>query len=396
MINASTNIFVFTAYIFLLITEFVFLKILYIDFSTTWLITTLIYVLFIIYQILARVNEQVEKGRVKEVLYCIIDTINGIPLVNKDNKIIIQWDVIFKKLIDKKEFFLYDNIIKIKTKNIDRYVNQYPSLLFNSSMDMLERKNKIDTKSIIKGKDSGSNVLSEELDINENLKKILYVKYLSVNKMTLANFDSSIYFDIVINDEYEPPEYEKFGIEPDERYDGFSLVAYHKEKKYTLVPRIMLYGKRIDKEKWLYRNIDRIIKCAENIAAGIEDYLIIVDELSLKDVTTDYYGGDTEVIPPFYFERLDNNVLVFSGIAKGREISRAYCTLDTNHNGFEIKMQKYELIIDGISEVVEEEKTIAIGNAYQPIVAIMEKMPTISNNIKLAILKKDIEDLVIK
>ena len=164
LINASTNIFVLTAYISLLITEFVFLRILYIDFSTTWLITTLIYVLFIIYQILARVNEQVEKGRVKEILYCIIDTINGIPLVNKDNKIIIQWDVIFKKLIDKKEFFLYDNIIKIKTKNIDRYVNQYPSLLFNSSMDMLERKNKIDTKSIIKGKDSGLKELSEELD----------------------------------------------------------------------------------------------------------------------------------------------------------------------------------------------------------------------------------------
>jgi len=158
----------------------------------------------------------------------------------------------------------------------------------------------------------------------------------------------------------------------------------------------MLYCKRIDKEKWLYRNIDRITKCAENIAAGIQDYLIIVDELSLKDITTDYYEEETEVIPPFFFERLDNNILEFSGIAKGREVSRAYCTLDTNHNSFEIKLQKYELIIDGASEVVEEEKTIAIGNAYQPVVAIMEKMPTISNNIKLAILKKDIEDLVIK
>ncbi|HQO43303.1 MAG TPA: hypothetical protein PLY12_09875, partial [Bacillota bacterium] len=182
MINASANIFVFTAYVSLLIIEFVFLKILYIDFNTPWLITTLIYVLFIIYQILVRVNEQVEKGRVKEILYCIIDSINGIPLVNKDNKIIIQWDVIFKKLIDKKEYFLYDNIIKIKTKNIDRYVNQYPSLLFNSSMDMLERKNKIDTKSIIKGKESAPKELSEELDLNEEMKKVLYVKYLSANK----------------------------------------------------------------------------------------------------------------------------------------------------------------------------------------------------------------------
>ncbi|HQI15370.1 MAG TPA: hypothetical protein PLL37_00250 [Bacillota bacterium] len=372
------------------------MKVLDVNFSTPWLITTLIYIMFIIYQILYRVNEQIEKGRIKEILYCIIDTINGIPLVNKDNKIIIQWDVIFKKLIDKKEYFLYDNIIKIKTKNIDRYVNQYPSLLFNSSMDMLERKSKIDTKSIVKGKESGLDDISKGLDIDEDMKKILFVKYLSNNKMTLANFDSSIYFDIVVNDEYEPPEYEKFGIQPDDRYDGFSLVAYHKDKKYILVPRIMLFGKRIDKEKWLYRNIDRIIKCAENIAAGIEDYLIIVDELSLKDLTTDYYGEDAEVIPPFFFERLDNDILIFSGIVKGKEVSRAYCTLETSHNGFEIKMQKYELIIDGISEVVEEEKTIAIGNAYQPIVALMEKMPTISNNIKLAILKKDIEDLVIK
>ncbi|HQE65810.1 MAG TPA: hypothetical protein PLE05_03145, partial [Bacillota bacterium] len=158
------------------------MKVLDVNFSTPWLITTLIYIMFIIYQILYRVNEQIEKGRIKEILYCIIDTINGIPLVNKDNKIIIQWDVIFKKLIDKKEYFLYDNIIKIKTKNIDRYVNQYPSLLFNSSMDMLERKSKIDTKSIVKGKESGLDDISKGLDIDEDMKKILFVKYLSNNK----------------------------------------------------------------------------------------------------------------------------------------------------------------------------------------------------------------------
>ena len=40
-------------------------KILYVRFSTPWLITTLIYIMFIIYQILTRVNEQIEKGRVK-------------------------------------------------------------------------------------------------------------------------------------------------------------------------------------------------------------------------------------------------------------------------------------------------------------------------------------------
>lgn len=395
MINISTNIFVFAAYIFLLVIEFIVAKILYISFSTPWLITTLVYIMFIIFQILARTNELIEKSKVKEILYCIIDTVNGIPLVNKDDKIVILWDVIFKKLIDKKEYQLYDNIIKLKTKTIDRYVNQYPSLLINSSIDMVERKNKINTKSTIIGTDPYPKELSEELNLSEEFKNILFINYLSSNKLTLANFDSSIYFDIVLNDEYEPPEYEKFGIEPDDRYDGFSLVAYYKDQKYVMVPRTMVFGKRIDKEKWLYRNIDKIIKCAENIAAGIQDYGIIVDELSLNDLMTDYYGKDTETIPPFYFECIEDNHLIFTGLEKGKEVAKAYCTFETNHSGSEIKMVKYELIIDGESEVVEEEKTIAMVNAYQPLLAIMEKMPIISNNIRLAISKKDIEELII-
>jgi hypothetical protein len=373
------------------------MKIIEISFTTPWLITTLLYIMFIIFQILLRTNEHLEKGRVREILYSIMDSVNGIPLINKEDKIIIQWDVIFKKLIDKKAYFLYDNIIKLKTKTIDRYVNQYPSLLLNSSMDMIERKGKIDTKSIIRGKDSDKDEETKELDLNEEMKSILFVKYLSNNKITLANFDSSIYFDILLNDEYEPQEYEKLGVKPDKRYDGFSLIAYYKNNKYTLVPRIMVFGKKIDKEKWLYRNIDTIMQCAENIASDIHDYGIIVDEISLKDVLTDYVDDETEKIPQFYFECIENNLLIFTtGAGKGKELAKAYCSLETSHNGFEIKMVRYELIVDGASEVTEEEKTIAIGNAYQPLLMIMEKMPVISNNIKLAILKKDIEDLVIK
>jgi len=70
--------------------------------------------------------------------------------------------------------------------------------------------------------------------------------------------------------------------------------------------------------------------------------------------------------------------------------------LETNHNGFEVKLIKYELIIDDVSEVVEEDKTIVIGNAYQPLLTIMQRMHTVTKNIRIAILKKDIEDLVIK
>lgn len=345
---------------------------------------------------MVKTNEQIEKGKVKEILYNIIDEINGVPLINKDNIIIIQWDVIFKKLIDKKEYFLYDNIVKLKTKTIDYYVNRYPSLLINSTIEMMERKNKIDTKSVIKGQHSDSKELSEELDLSEEIMNMLFIKYLSNNKLTLANIDSSIYFDIILNDEYEPPEYEKFGIKPDERYDGFSLVAYYKNKKYILVPRLIIYGKRIDKEKWLYRNIDRIIKSAENIASDMQDYAIIVDELSLKDLMTDYQDEDTEKIPPLYFDSIEDNLLAFTGMGRGKEVVRAYCSLDTNPSGYEIKLIRYVILSDGVREVVEEEKTVALGSAFQPLLVIMEKMPIISNNVRLALLKKDIEDFVIK
>jgi hypothetical protein len=138
------------------------------------------------------------------------------------------------------------------------------------------------------------------------------------------------------------------------------------------------------------------MKCAENIAAGIQDYEIIVDELSLEDLMTDYHGDDTETIPPFYFECIEDNYMIFTGLKEGKEVAKAYCTFDANHSGFEIKMVKYELIIDGVSEVVEEEKTIAMVNAYQPLLTIMEKMLIISNNVRLAVSNNDIEEFVIK
>lgn len=396
MFSVATNLFIFAVYILILITELIFLKIFDFSYNTTWLITTLIYIMVIAYQILARANEYLDKSKVKEVLYSILDTINGIPLINKDGKIIIKWDVIFKKLIDKKEYLLYDNIIKTKTKTIDHYVNQYPSLLFDSSMEMIERSSRIDTNSLIPGKGEKSKGEIKELDLSEEIKNKIYVKYLSSNKITLANYDSSIYIDVLLNEEFEPPEYEKFGIKPDNRYDGFSVVAFNKDKKYSIVPRTMVFSKRIDKEKWFYRNVDRIIKCAENIAAGTYECGIVVDDFSLKDVLSDYVQEESEKVPALHFECIEDNLLVFSSVENGKELAKAYCSLETSHNGFEIKLVKHELIIGDVSEVVEEEKTIAIGNAYQPLVTIMEKMPIITNNVRIAILKKDIENLVIK
>ncbi len=396
MFSVATNIFIFAAYFLVLIIEFVFMKVLDISYSTPWLITTLIYIMIIGYQILARTNEYLEKSKVREILFRILDSVSGIPLINKGDKIIIQWDVIFKKLIDKKEYFLYDNIVKTKTKTIDRYVNQYPSLLFDSSMDMLERNNKIDTNSIISGRGSKGKGELKEIEISEEIKNKLFVKYLSADKVTIANFDSSIYIDFVMEDEYEPQGFDRLGVKPDSRYDGFSITAYHKDQKHIIVPRTMVLNKRIDKEKWLYRNIDRIMQCAESISSGTQNSGIIIDELSLKDVLYDYVEVDPGRIPEFHFECIDDNLLVFSGVEYGKELAKAYCSLETSHNGFEIKLVRYELIIDGVGEIVEDERTVVIGNAYQPLVTIMEKMQIITNNIRLLISKKDIVDLVIK
>lgn len=396
MFRASTNVLIFTVYFFIMVLEFVLLKIVDISYSTPWLITTLAYIMVIAFQVLAKANEYLEKSKVRGILSSILDTISGIPLINKDGKIIIKWDIIFKKLIDKKEYALYDNIIKIKTKTIDHYVNQYPSLLFDSSMDMIERNSRIDTNSIISGRKESLKEEKKELDLSEEIKNKLYIKYLASNKITIGNYDSSINIDVVLNNEYEPPEYEKLGIIPDDRYDGFSVMAFYKDEKHIIVPRTMVFNKRIDKEKWLYRNIERIMKCADSISKGTFEYAMVVDEYSLKDVLSNYVKEDSEKILAFRFECIDDNLLVFKGSENGKDYATAYCTLETSHNGFEIKLEKYELKCDDKTEIVDEEKTIAIGNAYQPLVTIMEKMPVISNNIKLALTKKDIEELVIR
>lgn len=403
MFSVITNIFLFAAYILILLAEFVFMRIFHLNHNTLWLITTLFYIFFIAYQILARTNEYLEKGKVKEIIFEIMDEINGIPLFNKDGRIIIQWDIIFKKLIDKKLYQLYDNIIKTKTKTIDHYVNQYPSILINNSTDLVEKNGKNDTKSIVGRRNSKDNVneaaasvSTEAPEIVELMNKI-FVKYISADKVTIGNIDSSINVDFVINAEFEPQEYEKLGAKPDVRFDGFSVIAYYKDQKFIIVPRTMVFGKRIDKEKWLYKNIKRFMDCAENIAMGIADYGIVVDDLSLEDVLSDYVEEDNEKVPELYFEGIDDNLLVFTGWStKGKEAVKAYCTLESRHNGFEVKLVRYELLIDDVSEVVEEDKSIAIGNTYQPLVTIMENMKRITRNIKMAILKKDIEDLVMK
>lgn len=46
------------------------------------------------------------------------------------------------------------------------------------------------------------------------------------------------------------------------------------------------------------------------------------------------------------------------------------------------------------SEILEINKTVAIGNSYDPIITILEKMPQIIKNIELLINNKDIKNIV--
>ena len=384
-------------YILILIIELVFFKIFNYNYGSAWMITTLIYIAFIAYEVLLRTNEYLDKTKVRNIIIRIMNTISGIPLENKNGKIIIKWDVIFKKLIDKKEFELYDSIVKIKTKVIDYYINQHPSLLFDSSTDMIEENHKIDLNTMIKGKKSKADIEPEVSAVNEEIAKRIYIKHISANKATFANYDSSVLIDVILNDEFEPQDYEKQKVDPNKQHDGFSVIAYYKNEKYVIVKRTMVFNKRINKEQWFFRNREKIGKSVQSIIEGTKVYEIIVDEMSLADCLTDYVDPESlETLYSIHFDCIENKMLVFNGMENGEIIMKAYCSLATNHNGFEIKLITYEIKENEEIIVKEDERIIAIGSSYQPLYTILEKMPIISNNIKLAIADKDIDSMVIK
>jgi len=396
MFSITTNIFIFIVYILLLVTEFIFLRIFDIQYSPAWMLTTLFYIAVIAYQVLIKTSEYLDRTKVRDILIRIMDTISGIPLVNKNDKIIIKWDIIFKKLIDKKEFELYDSIMKIKTKTIDYYVNQYPSLLFDNSTRIVEGNQKIDLNTVVGGRTGSSNELKLP-DISEEIAKRLYIKQISNDKVTFTNYDSSVLVDVVINDEFEPQDYERLEVIPDKRYDGFSVVAYYKDKKYVIVNRTMVFNKRIEKEKWLYRNVERLALSVQSIINGSKEYSIHISDADIADYLSDLADVESESVPFFRFECInEEDCLVFSSFDKGKILYKAYCSITSNHTGFEIKLLRYDIITNGGAETIEEEKTIAIGSSYQPLITIMEKMPVIVNNLRLAISNKDIENIVIK
>ncbi len=396
MYSIATNTFALLIYIMTMLVEYILFNLFGMDYTTAWLITTLLYVVFIIYQIIARINEDFEKNKIKELIREVINTIDGIPFINKNEKMVIQWDRIFKKLVDNKETALYDKIAKIKPEHIERYINKYPTILLNSDVDVVEGKhgnNKMN--SFIAGKGGKKEAALPELVQDENLKKKLFIREMNDCRAEFSNYDGSIIMDALLMDEYEPDDVELSQMQGI-RFDGFSVVIIYKDRKYTVVPKVMVYNKKIDKEKWFYRNVEKLLQLASSIVSDEPAAGMYLDEIILKDYLSDDSDKAEDNSLPFYFYGLEENKIIFVGLHKGKVTSKAFCELITNHNGFELNLIRYESVKEDKKEILELQKTVVIGSSYQPVITLLEKMPIVSRNIGLLAANKELTDIVIR
>lgn len=391
MLSLLMNIFIFFGFIIALLIELLFSMLLNLDKTIPWLSTIIIYILFIVYQIIVYLYNYFELNKAKQILNDIIITIKGIPIINEDEKIVIKWDLIFKDLIEAKEFALYDRIVKFRTKNIDLYVNLYPSILLENSY-MKEYSYNKGLESIIgkKGEES-----KKELVVDDNLAKKLFIGDINNHKATFNNYNSSIIIDAVLIDEYEPSNYKELGIEPHPLYDGFSVHMYYNNKKYSVIPRIVIYGKKINKSKWFYDNIKLIYQLAIRLAEEKQDYKYELNEDMLVEYTEEISKRILLDKPSILFHSLNENSLVFKNIDYDKEPITINCSLNIDNKTYEIILNTINNEKENKSEILEINKTVAIINSYEPILTILEKMPLIIKNIELLIHNKDITSIVL-
>lgn len=394
MNNSSTNLYIFIIFVSTLAFELLITKLAGISVSLLWGFTTGIYFLFLLYQFLIKINEDSEKKKVRELLFEVMDTINGVPVVNKNEKLIIKWDIIFKKLLDAKELELYDKLVNAKTLHIDGYVNKYPSLLLDDSVDLKKSKANGDLSSVITNKSNKDIKKLEESLEDENCKRKLFIRDISDDTLAFSNYDSSLYVDVILKNEFVPENADEVNIEHDSEYDGFSVWMSFDNKKYNVVPRIMMHKKRINKSKWLIDNIEELLKCATGIVDGENEKILYVDNFKLVGYLIDMPDVNDE-ISILKFKQLVNDTLIFSGVDKNNRTTTAYCKYKPGNNRFEVILESVEFKNSEGLQHIEIDKSAAIGNGYQPLVTLLEKMPELIRNIDLLINNKDIVSIVI-
>ena len=392
MFSILTNIISFFIFIIILLIEFILSMLFNIDKTPFFLTTIAVYVVFIIYQIILTLYYFFELNKTKQIINEIINSIKGIPIVNKDEKIIIKWDLIFKDLTEIKNYALYDRIVKFKTKKINLYVNQHPSILFDNTY-MKEYLYNKDLKSFItkEGLDSKKD---SNLIVDDNLAKKIFISDISDYKITFTNYDSSIIIDTVLINEYEPSNYEKLGIDPNPYYDGFSVCMYYSNKKYSIIPRIVLYGKKINKSKWFFDNIKLFFQFTSRLVEDKQDFKYELNENMLSDYIEDIPKNIHSYKPSILFHSLVKKSLIFKSIDYDKNPATINCSIKNNSNSFEIILDTIEKGEETNKEIIEFYKTVAVGTSYEPILTIFEKLPQIIKNIELVINNKDIKSIV--
>lgn len=395
MYNTSTNIYVFIIFLIALAFELLLTRIIDMSPSLLWGFTMGLYFMFVMYQFLVKINEDSEKEKVKYLLYELMDSVNGIPIINKNERLVIKWDMVFKKLIDNKEFQLYDKIIKAKTIHIDSYINKYPSLLMDETVDLRESRINMDLNSTVRGKHKKNKKVDEELVKEDENKRKLFIRDIKHDTMTFMNYNSSIHVDVMLKNEYMPENEPEIDILHDPNYDGFSVWLAYKNNKYNVVPRVIVSRKNINKEKWFFDNIDSLLKSATAIVNGDTNYTLHVDNFKLLDYLEDIVD-EKEYEPSLTFQRIENDNLIFiSNNRMTNTKTAAYCVLKTAYNKFEVELKQIVIKVGEDEQKIELEKIVAIGSSFQPIVTLLEKMPSLIKNIELVINNKDINSIVI-
>jgi hypothetical protein len=358
-----------------------------------WGFTIGLYFLFILYQALIKINEDAEKNKVRDLLYDLMDSISGIPIMNKNEKLIIKWDVVFKKLVDNKEYNLYDRIIKAKTQHIDGYVNKYPSLLIDDTVDLKESRHNTDLNSTIRSKRKKDGKINEELVQDEDCKKKLFIREINDDTATFSNYNSSIHIDVMIKKEYVPENADEMEIDHDPEYDGFSVWMAYGNDKYNVVPRVMMHKKLINTSKWFVDNIGALLNCAAGIVNGDSNQILYVDNFKLIGYLVDMPDANEHSI--LKFKQLVNDTLIFSGTDINNRTTTAYCALKLGNNRFEVILDKVEFKTSDAIQNIELDKTVAIGSGYHPLVTLLEKMPEVIKNIDIAVNNQDLISIVI-
>ncbi|MDF2801970.1 MAG: hypothetical protein K0S61_1873 [Anaerocolumna sp.] len=395
MSNISTNLYIFVIVTATLAFELLITKLANVSVTLLWGFTLGIYFIFLLYQVIIKINEDTEKKRVKDLLFELMDTISGLPVMNKNERLIIKWDIVFKKLVDFKEFELYDKIIKAKTTHIDGYVNKYPSLLVDDTIDLKESKYNGDLNSTIRNKRKRDDKADAELVQDEECKKKLFIRDIKDNTAAFSNYNSTLYVDVILKNEYVPENADVMGIEHDSKYDGFSVWMVFDNNKYNVVPRIMMHNKLINKSKWFIDNIGELLKCAAGIVSGESNQILYVDNYKLMGYLIDM-PDENEQTSILKFKQLVNEVLIFVGTDENNRTTTAYCEFKPGYNRFEVILKSVEIKDQEKVQNREIDKTVAIGSGYQPLVILLEKMPELIKNIDLVVNNKDISSIVIR